>query len=94
MHGMPLKVHNNFAKPMPITGMSKNFALVSCSADSALAVSASTRKNLAAGHITVRILEQSHCEIALADAEADARRKGVSAIYLRYQAPERANFKR
>jgi len=23
MHGMPLKVHNNFAKPIPITGMSK-----------------------------------------------------------------------
>jgi hypothetical protein len=35
-------------------------------------------------------LEQFHFEIALAAARADARREGISAIYLRCQTPERA----
>jgi hypothetical protein len=34
--------------------------------------------------------EQFHFEIALATAHAGARREGVSAIYLRCQAPEQA----
>ena len=66
---------------------------MSCSADAPLADSASTRKNLAAGHITVRVLEQSHCEIALADAGADARRKDSTAIYLRCYVPKRTVWK-
>lgn len=39
-------------------------------------------------------LEQFHFEIALADAGANARRRGVSAaIYLRFYAPKRASWK-
>ena len=47
-------------------------------------------KNTLQGHTTVRVLEQSHCEIALADTRADARREDSTAIYLRCYTPKRA----
>ena len=47
------------------------------------AVCRATEKNTSSALPLIKVLEQFHFEITLAAARADARREGVSAIYLR-----------